>query len=265
MTLTADLALGADLSDIRTALVRLSGRADLVVDTSGFVDNGANAFINMGQRLLDRLSGFNNPASENRQFVELAQGDNTATFDRLRSVSEVWVADATDGRTQLEYRTLNELRKNFPGVVSEMDQGRPRFWSHSVRVTAPRNIADDGSEFAADTNAADFTVTTKFIAPGIEFFLPSDGVYTLTVFGRFYSPELKSNTDVSYWSQEQPELLVEAARYEIELQQHRNTAGTNAWLTDLLARVREIFFDDVAKKAESWALTDMRVGSLGGM
>ena len=82
-----------DLLGVRQQFIKLSGRYDLAttnVETHD-TDNGADYFINAGQRYLDRH--FYTLKSIGRRFDAVAADSWYLTFQRCRAIKSVWCND----------------------------------------------------------------------------------------------------------------------------------------------------------------------------
>ena len=101
-----------NLLEVRTQFVKLSGRDDLINEDDS--DNGADFFINSGQRFLDRRIDFRK--SIGRVFKPLAVDSWYIQFEGCRSIEKVW-ANNSEERWELERKDLYWLHKDrvFPG------------------------------------------------------------------------------------------------------------------------------------------------------
>ena len=123
-----------NLVEIRETVVKISGRYDLVVDTTNWADNGMDFYINAGQNMLDRLGIIKE--NEIALAMTLAIGDYSVTFSqRCMSILEVWVSSTTD-RSKLEkVKKLSDLKEYYPELVSEITTGTPLYY-HPASVRA---------------------------------------------------------------------------------------------------------------------------------
>lgn len=222
------------LLQIRQKFVELSGRYDLVVSPTTFTpDNGANFFIQAGQRFLDNL--------HEKQLAwykkNLAVGDAVVDVQYAKSIKEVWVMNS-DGRVQLDKVDYGWLRENYSKPVASLTQGDPLYYAVGVNKLSPGQIALTTGA-GASPYTAQFTYghedlifanelsegylyTTVLIAP------PTDEVKTIEILGQFFSLPLSTDTQVNFWSEQYPELLLKAALYELECF-YRNTEGARDW------------------------------------
>lgn len=213
-----------NLLDIRKTLVKLSGRYDLVVDTDRYEDNGANFFIQAGQRLLD---GFLSNPKENQRFdISLSAGQYYIDLTEVRAVRKVEVV-SSDEYQELDRMDLSALRDTYGNFeqMNSVDKGLPKFYSIGVQ----RRDSDDPIKN---------TGTRLFVMP------PSDKPRTVYVTALYMSNQLTENKDTSWWSEEYPDLLIQAAMYKAEVFL-RNQSGARDWLTDIQFAVNLIDNDRV--------------------
>jgi len=211
------------LSEIRALFETRSGRSDLV-DEDGS-DNGADFFIQSGQRTLDRM--VETEKSWARSFKTLAAGDYYAIFKGCRAVKEVWLS-TSDGRTRLTKVSQTELRKTYDeDAPDEIDQRDSLVYCLISLRTYPSDskvIIDYLYDHKLEDDATD-----DYEYKGIIFSPPPDVAAQLEVFGLFSSTTLTDDDDESYWSVNHPEILLMAALYHLEVS-YRNTEGAKDWM-----------------------------------
>ncbi len=221
-----------NLLTVRTNLVNKSGRFDLVVDTTDYVDDGADYYINAGQRYLDRRSQFDK--QKGRAFRKINVGDYGVIFQNCRVIEEVWCAN-TDNRLRLTKVDMEKLRGTdyasqtnaFVTMFTSADQSRPTHY-------APANLRRAPDQDRADIDAdgyggyLDVMMRESYSYNGVIFLPPSDGTYMIEIVGKFLSAELSDDDDVSAWSVENPDILIMAAMRSIEID-NRNTEGRKDW------------------------------------
>jgi len=128
---------------IRKRLVDETGRNDLVVNTTAYVDAGANFHIRAGSRTLDSMQ--DTPKTEATYQKDLASGDITVTFKQNRSIERVWVTDGVtstntdDGRTLLQKATRDWLKEEYAGPVAGIDKARPKYYIPAIIGLAPEH------------------------------------------------------------------------------------------------------------------------------
>lgn len=103
-----------DLSTLRQKFVEENGRADLVVDMTSFVDNGADYYIQSGQRLLDTLFDTQQSFAWYKRDIEI--GDFFIKLQNVQAIKEVWMAN-DEGRIQLEFKPLGYIMENYNNVA----------------------------------------------------------------------------------------------------------------------------------------------------
>jgi hypothetical protein len=199
----------------------------LVVDTTAYADNGANFFLNAGQRWLDRK--MDNKPTVGRLFKQVVVGDVGVTFQDCRSILQVWIIDPTeDTRTLLEKKSPTWVREEYYNMFSALDTGTPLYYYPAYLRTMPNNptIADIQAYLGyADTSPM---LAGDEIYDGIIFAPPVSGTMGVEVWGHFYSPELLTDTQSTYWTKAHPEVLLMAAQRMMEVFK-RNSEGVRDW------------------------------------
>ena len=236
-----------DLLDIRTQFAKLSGRYDLVVDTTDYVDNGADFYINAGVRFLDRK--FLVTKSVASVFAEVASGDWYLTFRNCSYIKEVWCNSASS-RWKLTKYPYETIKNNYAELVSASDGGSPLFytpiWLRSTDITDFQSL---GIFFNYVKSDDDGTYN------GIMFVPKADDAYNIEVVGKFSSAELTAEDGTNYWSVVAPEILIKAALYQLEVF-NRNTEGAKDWLTALTLEAKDLEFDLVMEEGNEERVLD---------
>lgn len=197
--------------DIRQKFVEISGRYDLI-NPDTWEDNGADFYLNMGQRLLDRRMTSNKMIAEYP--FALVAGTIIAKTPGLRSIKEVWIANA-EGRAQLTYVPLNKLKAGYPKDSALLDNGVPLYYSPAVF----RPFPDELISVTGLYNVEDLLLTgTHYTYNGVIVMPPPSEDFTLIILGLFYSPYLSATLTgttwiqtKSYWTENEPQVLLEAA------------------------------------------------------
>jgi len=110
-----------NLLSIRTLFVQRNGRYDLVVDTTDYADNGANFFIQSGQRLLDLL--LPNKTTQGRYVVDINTGDCFHLLEQVRWVDEVWLKKSGSDRTEVTRVSHSWITANYGDDYGEKAKG----------------------------------------------------------------------------------------------------------------------------------------------
>ena len=231
-----------DYKDIRDKFIELSGRYDLV--KSDGQDNGADFFINAGQRMLDRRAGI--IKIEARNFSTLRSGDVYVATAGLLAVKEAWVI-SSEARQRLERVPIAGIREYYDSLDPTLSSSMPAYYAPTILRPYPDTItptalaAYDGS---GDVIASEDPDSQHFSYNGILVMPPSDTDYTIEIWGKFCSPELSAVKDGddweqtrSAWSVNDPDILITAALYKLE-GFYRNREGARDFLelldTDLV-------------------------------
>jgi hypothetical protein len=216
-----------NLLQVRTQFVKLSGRYDLVVDTSAWADNGANFYIQAGQRFLDKRVTV--PESIAKLYLPLAIGEYKVTFQHhCRSIQSVFCETATD-RWKLEKVTLEELKEFYYEPAGSVTNGPPSYFALAELRALETTSKDSLATYIDNTHAES---DTKYDYRGLVIGPPADEACVVTVSGLFSQNVLSSNTDENWWSLEMPELLVKAALYQLEVFS-RGTENARNWLDSI--------------------------------
>jgi len=225
-----------NLLQLRTKFREISGRFDLVDED--FSDSGADFYINEGRKYLDRLD--ETQKSWGSTFVKVAVGGWHATFPYCRAIKEVWISSST-ARWRAEKMDVQKMMERYlTGIPSSRSSGTPIYYAPCITRLVPEDIAADDIEAFAG-----FVDVSAGLAHGFNTILldvPTDKILAITINGLFYSGELVNDTDMNYWSEVHPMLLISSAMRQIEIV-NRNTQGVNDWTGAINAEVQQLGFD----------------------
>lgn len=240
------------LIELRRMLVQQSGHLELVLDSENedWGDNGADHFIQAGQRFCD--DQFQYHKSEAWFYARLGTGESLVTFKNARIIKEVWLNYENGSRVMLERRTLNKIREEYgKPLLSEEDTGQPAYWVPAVLGLAPQQFDETALTFDASgiTDHDLIMFGNHYPYKGIYVMPPADGPYTVEVKAEWYSHEMCEDSDVSFWSQ-YPELLLMAARRQMEIDLHRNSTGAKDFEVPLLGSLQKLEHN---LTAEEWS------------
>jgi hypothetical protein len=211
-----------NLLELRQQFRLVSGQHGLVAADG--TDNGANFYINAGQRHLDRMD--TTQKSPAVAFRWLNIDFYAVSFQYCRAVKEVWISTIT-ARWQLEKKPLQDMIATyFTTLPSGIDSGAPGYYAPMVTRASPEMFdapADDADfeGFAGyiDVMSADhFAYNAVLIAP------PANEKMMVEVKGLFYTYPLVGDEDESYWSVVHPDVLIMSTLRSIEIM-NRNTQG----------------------------------------
>lgn len=223
------------LKQIRQQFRFISGRHDLVnADGS---DNGADFFINAGQRYLDKK--FKLSKELGITYGALAADDYYFSFLHARAVKEVWIAKS-DQRWELDKESLQFLMTKYNEAPEDITSGDPAWYAPMTIKRVPNDAtfvetATPGTGTpAGETVLAGFTKYVHVLAAdkwgynAVMIFPPPDEAMLIEVHGMFKAEELSGDSDTSFWSDQHSNLLVYAACRELEISM-RNSQGRRDW------------------------------------
>jgi len=177
-----------NLLEVRTRLVKQSGRTDLVGVTAGApdytIDNGADVYINEAQReLCWRYPWL---CSESHATASLGIGAYTVAPVALRQAQRVQISDGTTV-TPLTEKAQAYLEAYYAVPFSEITSGTPSDWC------------------TMEMQPTDKTPTLAILPP-------TDTAYTVTVHGLFYLDDLVNKLDANRLTMVYTNALVLMAR-----------------------------------------------------
>ena len=238
-----------NLGEVRALFIRHSGRYDLVNDDGS--DNGANTFINWGQRFLDRMTDI---SKTNARYSYIVEANTYAVImPECRAIKEVWCS-TEETRNELKIRDMREMRHKYAKPFSQLKTGRPRYFSMATLRMAPESDRLTIANALRQLNQGDVMFGQQYKFNGVILWPPTDNTYMIEAWGMFYNPELINDGDKSWWSEEHTNALIFAACYQLETM-HRNTQGANDWLNALQNEIRGIDYDQVEQ--DQVGITDL--------
>lgn len=213
-----------NLLDIRTKVVQVSGRYDLVVDSTDYADNGMDYYINEAMLMLDRL--VNIPDSIARLFYAPVAGEYAITVaSDARVIQEVWASNS-DGRYKLTKLTPSEFKTEYCSPLADITAGSPIHYAFiDTRSLAP-DLQNSIETFIDKTAVEGSSHGFRGIVFGPQF----DEPYGIEVVGLFRQVTLAADEDTCYWTFKEPGLLVRATMYKLEADS-RGTENAKNWLS----------------------------------
>lgn len=224
-----------NLGEVREKFVKFSGRYDLVnTDDS---DNGADFFINAGQRFLDRRIDFRK--GDGSYFEGLSADVWYLKLTGCRSLEKVFI-NTSEERWELVRKDLLWLYNKYSDLISGTDSGDPLHWAparlRGLDITDKTSLGSFFSYVLAEAGNEDYQ--------GLVILPPPDESVVVELMGKFYSPELSADSSESYWSVNFPETLINAALYRLEIS-YRNSDGARDWLAAIDIDLMDIDKDGV--------------------
>lgn len=225
-----------NLLQVREKFRELSGRFDLVNEDGS--DNGADFFINEGQKFLDRLNETQKSWASCFRFIEV--GFYSASTPNCRAIKEVW-AGTTTARWQLEKLNLQDLIAGYmTGMPNSRTSGTPLYYSPAITRYVPEDLT--AHDFESFIGLVEIPSGNAHLYNTILLNVPTSERLVVEVKGLFYSIEMTSDEQENYWSVANPMLLVMAAMRQIEIV-NRNTQGVNDWTTAITTEMTQLGMD----------------------
>jgi len=236
------------LLEVRTKVVQISGRYDLVVNAIDYADDGADFYINAAIKMLDRMVDL--PDSLANIFYEPDAGEYSITIpNSCRVLQEVWANDS-EGRWKLEYLEPDVFRKKYSSPVNDIPTGSPIYYtfidSRSLVSAYQDHLAEFIDKYAIEGSG--------YGTRGVVFGPPLDVSHVIDVIGLFHQVMLNDDSDSNFWTYKEEDLLVRTALYKLEAHS-RGTENAKNWLSAIRDDVLLIDFDVAAE--ESQGVTQM--------
>jgi hypothetical protein len=245
------------LEEVRAKFCELSGRHDLVVDFANedYTDNGADFYLNNGQKFLDGEYTGIKRYSWHKEDVSL--GTYKIKFRRCDAIKEVWVKKSGESRVMLAKRDYSWIRKQYGDDYSDLDNGIPVNYCSLILNLEPDQIdlttLNYTNTFTQDVEDILFSNTASHhLYSGILILPPVDGIYTISVLGRFWSPPLYPNADddlETFWTVAHPDTLILAGMFSLE-GFYRNTEGQKDYLVQINKTLNILDANDAEDEAQ---------------
>jgi len=227
------------LLQVRTQFIKLSGRYDLVVDATAFLDNGADFFIQAGQDMLDRRSLV--PENEGRIIDTIAADGYYVSFQKkCRMITSVWAHNDED-RVKLEKVEWSDLHDLYNEPIADIDTGAPLYYCPALLREIDVTDKNTTGTFINYTKASSFDYRGVLIMP------PVDEAYDIEIYGKFYQVFPATDAGTNYWTIMHPFTLIKAALYQLEVG-YRNTEGANDWMRAVTEDITKINMDTVEEE-----------------
>lgn len=220
-----------NLLELRKKFVSVSGRYDLVVDSEDWADSGANYYLNAGGRYLNRIVD----VSQNfaKTGIMLLPGYGSIVYSHCRAIQQIFISDGT---------TYN---LTFDANLVQNGSRRPTAYKYSTIHHSPALTEENITCLPLD--GLDVLVAPNRSLNCIVFDSFADRPYLITLYGLFHNTDLLEDSDINFWSETYPQLLIKAAMYELEVE-YRNTEGANNWMEAIKADVIAIDNDNVEQE-----------------
>lgn len=220
-----------NLYDIRKWAVEVSGRYDLIIDGSDFVDAGMDKYIDEGRRFLDEKQNVDRH-SYSRVYKEVSVGGWFVSVPNVRAIITAFSSTATS-RNEMKRIGYREMADHFTQPITMGNY-------IEFQYCQPFCIAMVRSPDSADKTALTTETFFDLVIDGPEenaiIFPPYENDVVIEAWGTFYSDKLVNDIDENLWSVRWPQLLVWATLYHVEVD-YRNTTGASDWLSQIMARL----------------------------
>lgn len=239
-----------NLLDIRKKFVQLSGRYDMVVDTTDWANDGADFYIQVGQKLIEKMVEV--PLNVASMYVPLEAGDYKVSWEyHTRAIHEVWV-ETSEGRYRAEKFDLDEIKEVYKSKMSETDETHD--FGYSIADLRALSIVDmdDFGEYLENVEPVGIDVNQ---AKGIILVPPVTCAATVQIKGVFHQFVLTEDDDENFWTLEAPDLLLRAALYELETFS-RGTENAKNWLSAI--QTDALLLDKDLVEEYSYKITQMK-------
>lgn len=227
-----------NLGEVRAQFVKVSGRYDLVNEDES--DNGADFFINSGQKFLDRK--VDHKKVRGTYFSSLTAGVYYLAVPDIRALEEVWVNSSSE-RWGLTRHSLSDMKDAYPDLVSAITAGDMLYWCpvvyRGMATTAMNSLGTFANFVAAETGNENTS--------GILLLPPSDVNLVVEVIGKFWSPTLSGDSDASYWTTYHYDILLWAALRQLEIS-YRNREGAADWDAAIADAILDLDKDEITEQ-----------------
>lgn len=223
--------------ELKKRIVKLSGRIDLVVNTTAYVDAdpvGVDFFVNAAIRYLENRIVHESMSQE----IEDTLAEDAYEYElssEVRSIESVQV-EADDGWIFLEHLTYDNFLDAAGEPLDEADSGEPEYWTSDKVVTVPDDETKDR----------------------ILIYPPADQDYTIRLIVNYKQSELSADSDTNFWTDQYPDLLIAATMMKLEYF-YRNRSGVADWQEQVEAQIRDIEFNlvetqsaGIDQRADGW-------------
>jgi hypothetical protein len=226
-----------NLSEIREAFGKLSGRTDLANEDTDLAD----LYINEASRYLDRSS--EQQKSVASFYAALPANGWNVQIPLSRAIRSVYISSTT-ARWKAVKISLQEMLDGYLYAInSTLPTGSPYVYCPAVTRNIPESgvLPTDIANYVDVLSTSGQSYNAILIAPS-----PTEQLM-IDVQGLFYSNPLVSDSDENFWSVTHPLLLLHATMREVEVS-NRNSSGVKDWDTAIMTALDGINKDLVEEQ-----------------
>jgi hypothetical protein len=185
---------------------------------------------------------------------DLSQAATVLTADDGQFYTVTYTLEMSAGSILMRLGSTYGTRRYASGVYTDYVRCGP---TEDLTFSPSSDFVGSVDEVSVNKVMLDFSYDYDDITPytvpqfnGIVLAPPSDGEYTLTVFGDFFSKPLVADTDCTYWTEVRPDILVLAACYQLEMY-YRNMSGAENYRRNIDVLVDGIRNDKI-RETVAW-------------
>jgi hypothetical protein len=210
-----------DFDTLVTFFKDWSGRVDLDDETVAH-------YLNAGQRFLDDFCDFQQNPS--RYIYAGAIGQSYLSLDaQAKVISKIKFIDSLGTVSDVVEVSLKELQMLSDTLPSYKPNALPTYFA----MANQKNVGQTVPIIHTGKLAVETGLSSEKL--GILFDCPMDQVYTVDIYGKFFSPEILEGDDPdTFWASQYPFTLIHSALFKLEIS-YRNSEGANDWLMAIKA------------------------------
>lgn len=218
-----------------------TGRRDLILADDSF---NWLWFMNQAIKWLDKTYPLK--SNQRHYLFDTSDGQYYQRLNDVRAVYEVHLTNSSDGRIELEKKSLNWLKSKYASDFNSLDTGTPKYFAPVIMgLSQAQTVAESIGTTYEDY--ADY-LTTETDINGLLFLAPADEVYTIDVFGSMKSPELTLTRADNVWTTNHGMIVALTCRLMLE-KFYANSEGFNSTKRLIDDEIWGNLADEIAEEA----------------
>lgn len=237
-----------NLRELRIKFVQLSGLYHLMNDDGS--DNGANFLISSGLKYLENLAQF---GKSEALIVKDLPKSGVVNLPRFRTVSKVFIRrkreenEPKENWLQLKKLLHEDFKTHYTSKPSW--HCRPFGWIEvTQRGNAGAGYVDENTDVFTDVQDSRESTNQAVRQLGVRL-VPRAGIEMEVLIQGLVREKFTEDSDVCFWSEEWPNVLIWAAQRENEIL-NRNTSGVRDWDNAISSALVQIDQEQVWDEAE---------------